>query len=384
MARRIKFTPTLAAAAAALILAAGAGAQPERRPGPPGPPPPPRGGELRGPSVRDDRAPGTDEGFVRGGNQGRMGMGERIPPRVFLDALHSLGDDKLPEGVRATPQQMDRLTAMSEAFRAQRDAYMKQNADELRQLRQDAGMGRAEGGRPGPGGPGGPRDRRPEGGPEGRGDRRTGAAAPPPPPGSSDDGMNSGAPAIDPAKREQARARIREIEANAPKIEDVYTKAWAELNDAQKKHVEAKLAEFRERGAKEREDNYVRQRVAQRGGGRAAAAPGGPDAPPPPPGAGERRARPDVPGPGPEPGAMDDRALRDRRQRMMRIFEQLPPEEQDRILSRLEQRFADRLQGGRAAEGDRPAPPPRLGEDAPRPRRRRGDGDAPPPRPQGD
>jgi hypothetical protein len=142
--------------------------------------------------------------------------------------------------------------------------------------------------------------------------------------------------------------------AGAPKIEDLYTKIWTELSPAQQKAVDGKLQEFRDQQAKEREEKYVQQRLSKKKG----------EAPKP----GEKpNARPGAAAPDRASAPIDP----ERRDRLLRLFSRLSPEQQEQLLTRLERARAEnggnsppapgpqRRRGGNDGRGEpKPAPEP--------------------------
>lgn len=311
--------------------------------------PPQQADPMRGPDVHDRQVPGVSGSFGQpGGDKRRFANENKLPPRVFRDAMETVLNPEAPDDLRVTDEQRTRYRGWMDDFQKSVQAYMKEHAGELAELRK-------RGGEPG---------KRPKGqGPENT----------PAPMDDSDkpaDGKDAGA----------ARERMQSLMAGAPKIEDLYTKIWSELTPAQQRAVDGKLDDFRTRQAKEREDRYVEQRTKKK-------VQPGQDAPKPPQGdkANPPRrpgvkpqdgapARPDANAPRPD-GAPQRGAQMDpqRRDRLMRIFARLTPEQQDQLLQRLEQRVRD--EGG---END--APP------APQGRRQRGPRgpDEPRPAPQQD
>jgi hypothetical protein len=289
---------------------------------------------MSGPEVHDRQVPGVNGTFGEPGGEGKRFVNEnRIPPRVFRDAMETVLSPEAPDNLRVTDEQRSRYRAWMDDFQKSVAAYMKEHAGELAELRKGAGeFGRR------PNGPKGP------------------ATDNPP--------MDENNKPRDPQDVGAARERLQSILAGAPKIEDLYTKIWTELTPDQQKAVDGKLDEFRARQAKEREDRYVEQRMKKRGKP-------GQD--------GKKPAQGDQPGPGrpdglernpegPRPeaagprGDFTDRAPQidpARRERLMRIFSRLTPEQQDQLLQRLEQR----LRG--LGNGDAPQPGRRRGPQGP-------------------
>jgi hypothetical protein len=123
--------------------------------------------------------------------------------------------------------------------------------------------------------------------------------------------------------------------------------------------VQAELDKWRAEQTKKREDEYVRRQMdkkkpEQRPGARPAA-PARPDAD-------EMMMAPKTdarPGATGEDGAAANPRLAARRERLMRIFSQLTPEEQEQLLQRLEERLRDRRgRNGPGAGEPKPAADP--------------------------
>lgn len=302
---------------------------------------------LGGPKVQERNVPGVRGSFGEGG-PGQRRMGDNLPPQAIRRAIESVIGPNAPEATRGTPEQIAKVNAIVQQHEQAVRDYMQQHREELAQLRRDSGGPR--------GGPEGDRPRR----------RPDGQGRPP-----ADDMM--GEPAAPSQAQEEARQaareRSREILAGAPKIEDAMTKVWAELSAEQRTAVDAQLDSVRERMSRERQDRYVDQRTRERGGPPADAegrpGPGGP------PGARPR-------GPGGPDGGPGARISPERRDRLMRIFEQMSPEEQDQLLQRLENRARDARESG----GERPPAARRPGGPGPRdPQPERPNRRAPQPRP---
>ncbi len=298
---------------------------------------------LKGPEVKERAVPGVVNTF--GESQERRRMAERIPPEVLREALGVLVGEDVPEAIRATPEQEQQFRSVAERLRAATREYMAKHREELIELRKDANLSgrgaqeidRAIGRRPG--------EARRE---RARGADETDAAAAAPMMGD-----------VSEAKQEAARQRLREIMAGAPKIEDAMTRVWEGLSEAQREAVDAKLNEYREREAKRREEMYVRQRVDSRQPEGASARPGagrpsgddmmmqqGEGAAP---GERARPARPEQP-------VRPNAANAQRRERLMRLFDRLSPEQQEMLLERLEGAARDGALGPARQRGQRQAP----------------------------
>lgn len=142
--------------------------------------------------------------------------------------------------------------------------------------------------------------------------------------------------------------RLEDLRRGMPQFADWQIKIWAELTEPQRAVVEERLAAARERMEERQGQEFIERRMRQRQG--ADQAPG----------------RPFAGGP-PAEGAG---ATPERLRRLAQRIQQLPPEEQDRILRRLEDELErrSRLREGRPPVDDRPedAPPPGPRPDRPR------------------
>lgn len=305
----------------------------------------PAGAPLGGPEVSPREVPGVVGKFGEM-SEGQRRMAERIPPRVMREALKALNEEDAPEEIRATPEQMESFARIQREFEEDLRAYAREHREELEELRDMLPNG----------GPAAELLRRLDGG---RGEARR--------PGRNADrrgpGDEMGEPMQDGERArsareipEEARQRLRELSEEMPQYEQAYTRIWEQLRPAQREAVEARLEVFRERMAKQREDAYVRQRVGKDGA-----------APKP----GEDRAR------APRDGARDEmreesmrgapesdraRPAMQRRERLMRLFESMTPEQQEQLLERLEARMREAGVSPGAARGrarpDRGQPKP--------------------------
>lgn len=319
------------------------------------PPADPMGSPLGGPEVKDRDVPGVAGSFGNDAEGQRRKFADRVPARAMREAIGVVMSENAPEDIRATPEQREKIRACYEEFQKSLRDFVRDHREELEDLRAKMPRGGAGGGAAG-GGPAGelfrildrPGDRRRRGD-ESRSDRAPQAQP-----------TDSAAPPAE-AKKDQPRRRgegvpvevreqLRALAEQMPKIDDVYTKIWAELTPEQRKAVDGRLDEFRQKQAREREDEYVQRRVKTKGGG---PADGKPDGPPPPrrrPADGARIG----PGGPPPPPAPNANISPERRERLMRIFERMTPEQQDQLLSRLEAR----LRGGGGGDGGAGVPPP--------------------------
>lgn len=249
---------------------------------------------LKGPEVKDRNVPGVDGRFGDGNlESNKRGFMDRLPPRVFREALDVVLSPNAPANLRVSNETRQKIEGMVSDYEQQVRTYMQDHRAELQELRKKSGDGERSK-RPGqpPAGGG-----KPEGGPAGGG-----------PGGES------------PAAREE----FRKIMAGAPKIEDVQTKIWAELTPEQQKAVDAKLQVFRDKASEMRQDQYVKQKLGKKAAGAAKAEA---DA--------RAAARPEG-----RPGPGGDRISPERRERIMQLLSRLTPEQQDELIQRLEARAA--------------------------------------------
>lgn len=298
----------LAVAGAALLLIVPAAAAQSQ----------PASDSLKGPAVKENRAPGAEGRFGAGGGPGfKNTKGEREGPgggREMMRAYHQafgavLGDDA-SENVRATETQREQIKKIFSDFGTEARAYMQQHKDELQGMRPK------------------------------RGEARQGDEAD--------------------AARKANRDKVEAIMQGAPKPKDAFNKAWAVLNPEQQTAVKARLDQAQERMSERRKDDYVRRHL-NRGKGAGAADRQGPGGPPQGPDARRRGPRPEG-----KPGADTSAMSPEQRERLAERLKNLSPEQQEQLLRRLEHRRAgdgaDQPgrggRGGRDGRGQRKAPPP--------------------------
>ncbi len=312
---------------------------------------PPKGDEpvLKGPPVKERAVPGVVNTF--GQSQEARRMAERIPPEVLREALSVLTREDTPEAIRASEELEAEFRAVGDELRTATRKYMAEHREELIELRKDANLSgraaqeldRALGRRGGQS----PDATAPRGG------RRPDTMEPDQPTPPMDEAAE--------ARQEAARQRLRELMSGAPRVEDYMTRIWEKLSPAQREAVDAKLDEYRKQEARRREEMYVRQRVGQRTSE-------GPGATPQ---KSENdmmsrenaaRSEQDRPGQPMRPNV----AAAQRRERLMRLFDTLSPEQQEMLLERLENAARDGVpgpSGRRAARGPREADKPAPGMD---------------------
>lgn len=356
------FSKRLSTFALAFAVGAYALAQPDRtEPAtkPPAPEPP-----LGGPSVTPRDVPGVQGQFGNSPEGTRRRMAERIPARVLRQALEAAIGEDAPEDVRATEEQWSKIEGIQRDFQQRVREFVREHREELVELR----------GSIPPDSPAAEVLRRYGVNVQGDGaaPRRRGRGADSPPMDAMDERPRRGAGEEPPP---ETRQRLRELFEAMPQPEQAITLVWHELSPAQRAAVDAKLEIYRERMARQREEMYVRQMTGRD-------RPGAPDAAPTP------RRRPDDPRtePGtrggdemmtppegeraaPQPRRPRADAGGDRRQRLMRLFESMTPEQQDQLLERLEARLreAGAGRGSNRPERGQPKPPPDM-KDQPLPR----------------
>lgn len=154
-----------------------------------------------------------------------------------------------------------------------------------------------------------------------------------------------------------AREMVQEAMRNGPRPGDYQTKIWAVLNEKQQAFAKVELDKVRDEMQKRRGEEAMQRRMEQRRP-QDAGQPARPNAQVP--------ANPDR---RPAADEGDVRPLRERGLRLMRRIAQLPPEERDQLLQRIEAELDRRGVPG-AAEA--PVPQPQNPEKAlPAPERRR-------------
>lgn len=274
----------------------------QSRPGPEAP--------LAGPRVREQRVPGMEQGFSEGRREAGPGRRDMATPhRVFMQmigALRGEGEHPAPEELRLTPQQDRRIGEIDREFRERaREFAARERGDEP------------------------PGARRRERGPVDGGDRAGRPAEP------------TDAP---PADRGELRRRVEEVRRDGPSPADAQTRMYAELNDRQREFVKHRLGEFRARMEDRFGEAYLERQLRQRG------------AMPERPGA----DRPDMDrAPGRLGGEGAAGLPRERVRRIIEKLSQLPPEERERILARVEAALDQRLSEPRGEQPPQPDQPPR-------------------------
>ena len=287
-------------AGTALMLAQGVALGQQRERGPA------RGGQerevLRGPEVDHVDVPGQRGRF--GGSE--MGnpreRGQAVPHAMFMQAVRTLGADDAPRGLALTEAQRESIQKIETAFRAERQKFMQENADELRAIR--------ERGRPGERARDGERAR----------------------------------PAERPQMDEQTMERARALRERAPRPESTHRAIFEVLNERQREHVQKTIETRRAEMQDRMQRTPAPEGRPMREGRPAPEGRPGQDARP---GDRERMRR----------SGDGERPQRDAVQRWQRVTEriqQLPPERRERVLAAIEQML------DRAEQGTQRPEPPRM------------------------
>jgi hypothetical protein len=279
---------------------------------------------LKGPEVSDRNVPGATPDFGMGANGRRFA--ERLPPDVFRRAVGVLMGPDAPEDIRASEELQATIKAHIDGFEASVRKFRRDNAKELEALRAAAGEPATDRRRP-------------------QADRAK--------------AMQDLTPEQQKA-RDEARVKLRELTASGPKIEDIYTKIWTELSEPQREAVQGKLDEWRKEQSARREDEYVRRQTARMGKETPPAARPAPanadDAMTAPMDAMEKKDA--TPAERARPSRDAAPGVGARRERLMRLFNELSPDEQEQLLQRLEERFKERRRGASNRPGKPAGKPP--------------------------
>ncbi len=246
---------------------------------------------LKGPAIKEERPAGLGSQFAEGKTDRKGPMNERVPMRIYAQAIDKLRGEGAPEGLRLTPQQDEQVQKIEKDFRESMQEFAR---------------------------------------------RRN---------------RNADGQSQEPMTEEARRARMQELLRNGQNPADAQVRVYAILTADQRKFVEAEVAKAQSELEKRRTEEYAQRLLKKRQG----------DA-----------AKPtDTPGAKPtdkptdKPAAADqapERPLapegRERARRLIERLQQLPPEERDQIMRRIEEELDRRAANpGRARGGDRkPAP----------------------------
>lgn len=201
---------------------------------------------LRGPSVRDDTVPGEGRRFTGGAQRRKDAVGASIPNRIFIQAIDSLRGERADPTLRLAQDQADQIAKIERDLRDKLAAFVRDHREEIAELRASAT----------------PEMRRrldqlmP--GSAGARARRNAEASPPEQQAKPDGGDNKAMDGSDPmmkegqAAPEAAQARIAELLAAAPKLEEMHGSVWALLTPPQREHVEKQVERLKAEAAAKR------------------------------------------------------------------------------------------------------------------------------------
>jgi hypothetical protein len=283
------------AMAVSLVMAAGAPSARGQERDKPAPP-------LQGPKVTPNRPPELEDEFAPGGKGDKFARRQPvIPIRQYIQTINKLKGDEAPAELRLSDEQDRKIQGILDDFRKATQEFQRRAREEMEQQKPGDGqeMDKTDA-----------RPRRRPGGEEG-----------------------------------PVRQRLEEFRRSGPRPQEFETRIWNVLTEGQQKFVQEDMEKLREEQRKRQGEEYMRREVEKRrpdqdGKEKGAGAPapkrslaGGPDG-----------------GPSPET-----------RERVQRIFEKLralPPEERERVLTRLEEEL-DRRAGQDGAKEGQGAPAPR-------------------------
>lgn len=185
---------------------------------------------LRGPSTDDKTVPGAAGSFGPSSDPNARERA-RAQAEAFNRALESLMAPTAPAAARLTPQQVETVTIARRELEAAEAKFRRDNADELRALRD---IRRSKPGQPAPAGaapPNAPDAMAPA--PTPAPDRRTGA------PGAS--GATGARAAQSPEERAAMMERLRALEDRRPSPAAYQAKVWGALTDVQQGALRAEM-----------------------------------------------------------------------------------------------------------------------------------------------
>lgn len=318
---------------------------------------------LRGPRVPERQVPGVDNGLgTMEGGFDKKGVAREmpIPHREFMRMLNEALGSSAPENIRLSDEQQaaiekagrefsEKQRAYAEANRGEIEKLVAQYGPEVRQLTQRLMAARG-------GMPAGADAKRP--GKEGakQGDKPSDR------PAGSPDPMRGDAPAgsgLSDEARAEVIAKLKELQAGAPKPEDARTAVWGMLRPEQQAAVQVKVDAFKAEREKQMDERYKereKKKFEERGTKKNPATPGAEPA----------KGRPSADAPGkPLDAAQRAELIGQLPDDLKAAFERLPEQAQGRVLGRMatlkpEQReefFAamrERMKGGDGATPRRP------------------------------
>lgn len=234
-----------ALAGAILLAAAGAAAiaQDSRLSSTPPADPAPKKDILSGPKVEDRSVPGVQSQF--GEQMDPRQRAIAVPNEVFMRIVRSLGEEETPADAKLTPEQRQQIQTIADNFQAESRAFMRQNMEELRTLREQTGV---------------------------RGNQGNGAPQRP----------AAGAPLSD-EERAKLVARLQELNNARPSPDAAHTQIYAVLNPAQQEIVRTQVDQWTDQQIEQRAMQRLKTLKAQRQNDSAKPADGNKPARPTPP-----------------------------------------------------------------------------------------------------
>jgi len=301
------------------------------------PPAPAKPETLRGPTVPDRNVPGVDNGLgtMQGGDKKGVAREMPIPHREFMRMLNEALGEAAPESVRLSAEQRTKVDTINHDFGEKQRTYTQTNKSEIdklvakygpevRQMAQRlmAARGGGSGGdakRPGNGGgkPGNPGEK-----PSDK------------PAMDSPDGMKDETTGLSSEARAEVIAKLKELQANAPKPEDARTTIWGLLKAEQQAAVQVKVDAFKAEREKQQDERYKereKKKLEERGAKKNPAAPASGT-----PGSPGKANRPGADAPAkPLDAAKRDELIKQLPDDLRQQLTQLPQQRQDRLLNRL-------------------------------------------------
>ncbi|MDP1661127.1 MAG: hypothetical protein Q8L55_04350 [Phycisphaerales bacterium] len=325
---------------------------------------------LRGPRVPERQVPGVDNGLgTMDGGFDKKGVAREmpIPHREFMRMLNEALGASAPDNIRLSDDQQaavekagrdfaEKQRAFGETNRGEIEKLVAKYGPEVRQLTQR--LMAARGGMPG--GPAGADAKRP--GRDGAKPGEKPSDRPSDRPAGGPDPMRGDAPAgsgLTDEARAEVIAKLKELQASAPKPEDARTAVWGTLRPEQQAAVQVKVDAFKAEREKQMDEKYKereKKKLEERGTKKDPAAPG----------AEPGKGRPGADAPAkPLDAAQRAELVGQLPDDLKAAFEKLPEQAQGRMLGRLatlkpEQReefFAamrERMKGGEGAAPRRP------------------------------
>jgi hypothetical protein len=245
---------------------------------------------LKGPKVPERHVPGVDNGLgtMEGGGGDKKGVAREmpIPHEKFMAMLNEALGSSAPENLRLTAEQRTQVDKVSHDFTEKMRTYKESNKGEIDKLAAKYGpevhqlaqrLMAARGGMPGGGGGGDAKRPGLEGKRPGKEGGKPGET--PAPAGGSPDGMKGAEPGagLSDEARAEVIAKLKELQANAPKAEDARTAIWGLLKTEQQAAVQTKVDAFKAEREKQQDERYKereKKKFEERGTKKNPAAPG--------------------------------------------------------------------------------------------------------------